>query len=595
MPGPSSRPVHAVVDPLESRVLLSVVPVSSIVLSLDAPVVTPAKKSDDQGENGDGSSGKKPKKRKGTPEITVLLNRASLADNSASVDFGRITVGDAAPVRTFTIRNDGTGPLSIGHLSLPAGFTLLDAPASGIDKGGSTTFTVRMDAGAVAGRSGQISFTTNDADEGTFNFTLRGSIVPPSAAELTLLVNGRGILADGTIDFGSAAVGATGPTRTLTIRNDGGAPLTVSRIRLPAGFALAHAPGASLAPGESGALTIRMTTAALGNPSGYLTFRTNDRDESRLALMLTGRVTKDAPQQQPPPTPAATGPRVSVWIPRASRSALPVADGRTDALRFRTTSVGARAPRLTLRVANEGDATLNLGAVQLPAGFVLVEPLASSLAPGASDEFTVALDTSVVATRNGQLTFTTSDPGVPVFNVAIAGTVTPPPVTQPATDLSGSTLVVNGTAGDDTIVVSGKSSSVSVLINGKPMTGSPFSSVTKVVVNAGDGNDHVDLSRLFVNATANGEFGRDILIGTDGDDVLNGGPGDDTLDGRAGDDHLLGGDGNDLLTGGLGLDVFQGEAGNDTLVATDGLADILLDSGAGRDDVRRDRVDPNVV
>jgi Ca2+-binding RTX toxin-like protein len=119
--------------------------------------------------------------------------------------------------------------------------------------------------------------------------------------------------------------------------------------------------------------------------------------------------------------------------------------------------------------------------------------------------------------------------------------------------------------------------------------------VTKVVVNAGDGDDHVDLSRLFVNATANGEFGRDILIGTDGDDVLNGGPGDDTLDGRAGDDHLLGGDGNDLLTGGLGLDAFQGEAGNDTLDATDGLADVLLDSGAGKDDVRRDRVDPNVV
>jgi len=506
-----------------------------------------------------------------------------------------VTVGDAAPVRTFTIRNDGKGPLTIGHLSLPAGFTLLDAPASGIDKGDGTTFTVRMDSGSIAGRSGQISFTTNDADEGTFNFTLRGSIVPPPAAELTLLVNGRGVSADGTIDFGSAAVGSSGPTRTLTIRNDGGAPLTVARIRLPEGFALVHLPGASLAPGESGALTIRMTSAAIGNPSGYLTFRTNDRDEARVAVTLTGAVTRGGTQQQPPPPTTPSGPRVSVWLPRASRSALPIADGRTDALRFRTTTVGGKAPRLTLRVANEGDATLKLGAVQLPSGFVLVEPLASTLAPGASDEFTVALDTSVVATRNGQLTFTTGDPGVPVFNVAIAGTVVPPPPPPPGSGMSGSTLIVNGTAGDDTIVVSGKSASVSVLINGRPMTGSPFSSVTKVVVNAGDGNDQVDLSRLFVNATANGEFGRDVLIGTPGDDVLNGGPGDDTLDGRAGDDHLLGGDGNDLLTGGAGVDVFQGEAGNDTLVATDGIADVLLDSGAGRDDVRRDRVDPSVV
>jgi len=151
---------------------------------------------------------------------------------------------------------------------------------------------------------------------------------------------------------------------------------------------------------------------------------------------------------------------------------------------------------------------------------------------------------------------------------------------------------VNGTSGDDTIVVSGKSSSVSVTINGRPMTGSPFSSVTKVIVNAGDGNDHVDLSRLFVNATANGGFGNAVLIGTDGNDVLNGEAGDDTVDGRGGDDHLLGGDGNDMLIGGQGVDVLEGEAGVDTLNSTDGIADVLLDSGAGKDDIRRDRVDP---
>jgi Ca2+-binding RTX toxin-like protein len=472
--------VHAVVDALEPRVLMSLVPFVGPVVSADDSAVALKK---DKEDNGEGK--KKGKKNRGTPEIAVLLGGASLADGAAGVDLGRATAGGSAPVRTFTTRNDGTGPLSIGRVTLPAGFTLIDAPASGIDKGDSTTFAVRMNTGAAGSPSGQLSITSNDADEGTFNVTLRGTIVRPTAPPPT--------------------------------------------------------------------------------------------------------------PEPPPPPPATSGPVVSVWIPRERRSALPLADGRTDAIRFRTATVGGRAPRLTLRVANEGDATLRLGAVQLPAGFVLVEPLSSSLAPGATDEFTIALATTAVATRSGQVTFTTNDPRASVFNFAVAGSVVPPPpppVTTPVTDLAGTTLTVNGTSGDDTIVVSGRFSSVTVTINGRPMTGSPFSSVTKVVVNAGDGSDHVDLSRLFLNATANGGPGNDQLTGTDGNDVLNGEAGNDTLDGRAGDDHLLGGDGDDLLTGGPGVDVFAGEAGVDMLNATDGIADILLDGGAGRDDARRDRVDP---
>lgn len=580
-------PCPPIVEALDAYVLLSLT-LTAALPAIDGGTLTPLKKDDEGGDEGNGKKAKKSK----PPEITVLLGGTNLADGSASVDFGRVTVGDAAPVRTFTIRNDGNGPLTLGRLSLPAGFTLLDAPASGIDKGDTTTFTVRMDSGTIASRSGQISFTTNDADEATFNFTLRGAVTPPPATELTVLLNGRSIAGDSSLDFGSAPAGSAGTTRTLTIRNDGGAPLQVWRLRLPEGFAWVDRPGASLAPGESDTLRIRMTAASQGTVGGYMTFRSNDADESRFALRLSGRVTAPSPGQDPGNEPTSIGPRVSVWVPRVNRSALEVADGQLDALRFKTTTVGGRAPRLTLRVANEGDATLTLGDVKLPAGFVLIEGLSKTLVPGATDEFTIAMSTSAVASRNGQVTFTTGDPHASVFNFTIAGSVTPAPITTPGTGTSGTTLTVNRTSGDDTIVVSGKSSSVSVTINGRPMTGSPFSSVTKVIVNAGDGNDHVDLSRLFVNATANGGFGNDVLIGTDGNDVLNGEAGDDTLDGRGGDDHLLGGDGNDLLTGGQGVDVLEGEDGVDTLNSTDGIADVLLDSGAGKDDVRRDRVDP---
>jgi Ca2+-binding RTX toxin-like protein len=82
------------------------------------------------------------------------------------------------------------------------------------------------------------------------------------------------------------------------------------------------------------------------------------------------------------------------------------------------------------------------------------------------------------------------------------------------------------------------------------------------VINAGDGNDIVDLTSLdFTLSEAviiNGEAGNDTLWGAEGNDTINGGTGNDTLFGGAGDD---------TLTGGTGQDTFQFTAtsGSDTI------------------------------
>lgn len=58
------------------------------------------------------------------------------------------------------------------------------------------------------------------------------------------------------------------------------------------------------------------------------------------------------------------------------------------------------------------------------------------------------------------------------------------------------------------------------------------------------------------NDTANGGFGKDILLGGQGNDALNGNDGDDVIRGGAGIDVLTGGRGNDKLFGNNGADVF---------------------------------------
>ena len=126
--------------------------------------------------------------------------------------------------------------------------------------------------------------------------------------------------------------------------------------------------------------------------------------------------------------------------------------------------------------------------------------------------------------------------------------------------------------------------------------------VTSILVNAGGGNDVVDVGGsgrhpLGIPSKLNGGGGNDILIGgfakdeingEDGNDFLSGRGGNDTLNGDAGNDReygdrgndvLNGGDGRDRLWGGSGADHLNGDAGNDFLGGLDHAATDILDGG----------------
>lgn len=78
--------------------------------------------------------------------------------------------------------------------------------------------------------------------------------------------------------------------------------------------------------------------------------------------------------------------------------------------------------------------------------------------------------------------------------------------------------------------------------------------VTRIVVKALDGNDHVT-NNTALPATVTGNGGDDVLTGGTANDILSGGAGADTLKGRPGDDRLAGGPGFDTLHGGPGVNV----------------------------------------
>lgn len=164
--------------------------------------------------------------------------------------------------------------------------------------------------------------------------------------------------------------------------------------------------------------------------------------------------------------------------------------------------------------------------------------------------------------------------------------------------LASGTLTVTGTGGADTITATLSGDTLAIVRNGVT-TNFTASSVGRVSLSGGDGNDTITLVGAVNRATIVGGAGNDSLAGgeladriegSDGDDYLRGGSGDDSVYGGDGDDYINGNGGKNFLygegdadrvNGGGGKDYVYGGAGDDRLYG--GSGNDLLDGGGNVD------------
>lgn len=100
-----------------------------------------------------------------------------------------------------------------------------------------------------------------------------------------------------------------------------------------------------------------------------------------------------------------------------------VLDGRYTPIDFGTVKQGASSPTQTFTVINHGDDPLSLGAIQVPRGFTVTEGLPASLAPGASNTFTVALSTSTAGYFGGRIHIANNDADEADYDFSVEGIV----------------------------------------------------------------------------------------------------------------------------------------------------------------------------
>lgn len=189
-------------------------------------------------------------------EMAVTGNGVSIVDDDATpasgnhTDFGSVAAVAGKIARTFTIQNLGGADLSLGAISLggthAADFSVTGTPVTPVPPGGSTTFQVTFDPGALGVRSATVSFTSDDADESPFDFSIQGTGVLSANADLGALTISTGILspafASGTTTY-TASVNFNTASLTVTPTSaDGSGTITVNGTAVASGSASGSIP-----------------------------------------------------------------------------------------------------------------------------------------------------------------------------------------------------------------------------------------------------------------------------------------------------------------------------------------------------------------
>ncbi|TVS20447.1 MAG: choice-of-anchor D domain-containing protein, partial [Planctomycetaceae bacterium] len=354
----------------------------------------------------------------GPPSVTVLGPSGTvLTDGSGVFSFGH--TADGSPTsRTFTVRNDGTGSLTLdaASLQLPAGFSLVTSFASELAAGAASSFTIRLDAGSTGHYQGAVSFANNDPYRNPYSFHVEGTVLEP-APEISVRYQTSGgyvqEIYDGnsTVYFPSTAEGQA-VSRTFTVHNVGAAPLTLdpASLSLPAGYSLISAFATEVAPGTSTAFVVQLDSQSPGHFSGTLSFANNDADENPFDFFLYGYVT-------------ASHPEIAVRYTGQYGYEEELYHGYSH-VGFGSASVGVPIAR-TFTVYNTGlaDLTLDPASLSLPTGFSLLDAFASPVSAGASTAFTIQLDAAAAGQFQGAVSVSSNAPTRNPFTWTIAGTV----------------------------------------------------------------------------------------------------------------------------------------------------------------------------
>ncbi|WP_296420448.1 choice-of-anchor D domain-containing protein [Pseudooctadecabacter sp.] len=373
----------------------------------------------------------------GAPEISISSSNsggAEIADGGSDT----ISVGIPAQAQlgiTYTITNSGRAPLTLSGTAAVSNTVNLDAsPIVGnfgtttvAPLGGTTTFLVRSTPTIAGAFSYDLSVSSDDLDEGTYNISTSGTAT--GAPEIAVTATGIGALTSGsgTADLGLTTAGAA-RNQSFVISNSGTAPLSITDVTFSnqtnVTASLITSPPATIAPGGNETIVVSAQAPIGGAFSFDLKIANNDSDEAPFEVTVEGF--------------ARGEPEIEVV---SSTNMATVFDGGT------VTAVAPAAgvqQTITFTVKNTGTDTLTL--LSPPAATNLTNLTGnvtfgaygqSTVAPAGSTTFTAMFTPTIEGSFGFDFDIENDDSNENIYDIIVDGTATGEPEIQLSSSRSG--------------------------------------------------------------------------------------------------------------------------------------------------------------
>jgi centrosomal CEP192-like protein len=218
----------------------------------------------------------------------IALNGISTGINIAPTQlvWDRNVVGAAAETKEFTMRAVGEQAIQIQSIKTHGDFEQHNSCGKELHAASSCSVTVTFKPTESGKRVGAVSIMDSD----------------PTRAQSVFLIGWGGVasLLPSALVFEPQAMGTTSPPQTVTLKNYGNTPLTISSINVNGDFAVpAKTCGESLQAGQSCTLSVSFSPTHSGAAAGFVAVDESG-DEAPVKVTLTGTAAESAPQPGPP-------------------------------------------------------------------------------------------------------------------------------------------------------------------------------------------------------------------------------------------------------------------------------------------------------
>ncbi len=406
------------------------------------------------------------------PEMEIQAGVEFIADDdttpstSDQTDFGSQDIFTGLQTFTYTIRNTGSGALTLSGLPIvqitganAGDFLVAQQPsATTVAASGSLTFQVSFDPTTTGVRTATITIPNDDTDENPYNFAVEGLGTSTLDEEIEILGNSLVIssgdssptTADYT-DMGIAEISGIPVTAQFVIRNVGYAVLNLTGPPPYVDISGTHASEFSITSSPSNSIAIdsattsfevTFTPSGLGTRQATLSIQNNDSDEDPYTFTIQGSGIYDPSSQS---EIDVRGNTISI----VDNDDTPESADGTD---FGSVEVvGDYTATQDFVIHNLGSDDLVLGETPVvsitginAAEFTVTAEPASLVAPNSSVNMTITFNPSGTGSRQATVSIDNSDQNENPFTFDIVGAGT----TEPEMTVTGNGITI--TNGDNT-------------------------------------------------------------------------------------------------------------------------------------------------